>query len=105
MGLRVEIAWNLVGWSKMVFWVIIVTSPQGTPENGEFLHLGLENCDFAIYNNFCFLNNSLLKSQNKTPLILERPSRSIVYDSAFNSILPFLINFIILLPNRIISAN
>ena len=30
-----------------------------------FLHLGPENYDFAVYSNFCFLNNFLLKSQNK----------------------------------------
>ena len=26
-------------------------------ENGEFLYLGLENYDFAVYSNICFINN------------------------------------------------
>ena len=60
---------------------------------------------FAVYSNFCFLNNFLLKSQNKAPLVLGWPLRSIVYDSTFNLILPFLVNFGILLPNCVISAN
>ena len=54
---------------------------------------------------FCFFNNFLLKSQNKVSLILGRPLMSVVYDSAFNSILQFLVNFGILLPNHVISAN
>ena len=74
-------------------------------ENGEFLHLGPENYNFAIYSNFCFLNNFLLKSQNKVSLVLGWPLRSVVYDFAFNSILLFFVNFGILLPNRVISAN
>ena len=76
-----------------------------SPENGEFLHLGLENCDFAIYSNFCFLNNFLLKSQNKILLVLGQTLKSVVYDFVFNSILPFLANFGILSPNRVISTN
>ena len=74
-------------------------------ENGEFLHLGIENCNFAVYIIFCFLNNVLLKSQNKVPNILERPLKSVVYDFAFNSIFPFLVNFGILSPNHVTSAN
>ena len=89
----------------MVFWAIVVALPRGTPENGEFLHLGLENYNLVVYNNFCFFNNFLLKSQNEVLLVLERPLRSVVYDSAFNSIFPFLVNFDILSPNRVISAN
>ena len=72
------------------------------PENGEFLHLSPESCNFAVYNNFCFLNNFLSKSQNRVLLILGRPLRSVVYDFAFNSILPFLVNFSILSSNRVI---
>ena len=90
---------------QMAFWAIVIALPQGTSENGEFLHLGPKNYNFAVYSNFCFLNNFLLKSQNKFPLILGRPLKSIVYDSAFNSILSFLVNFDILLPNHVISAN
>ena len=74
-------------------------------ENCEFLHLGPENCNFAVYSNFCFLNNFLLKSQNKVLLVLGQPLRSVIYDSAFNSILPFLVIFGILSPNRVISVN
>ena len=74
-------------------------------ENGELLHVGPENYDFAIYSNFCFLNNFLLKIQNKVLLVLGRSLRLVVYNFAFNSIFPFLINFDILSPNRIISAN
>ena len=36
--------------------------PRGNPDFGEFLYLALENCDFDVYSNFCFLNNFLLKS-------------------------------------------
>ena len=80
-------------------------SHEVTPENGEFLHLVPENCNLAVYSNFCFLNNFLLKSQNKVPLVLGGPLRSVVYDSAFNSIFPFLVNFGILSPNHVTSAN
>ena len=76
--------------------------PRGTLENGEFLYLGPENYNFAVYNNFYSLNNFLLKSQNKVPLVLEWPLSSVAYDSTFNSILPFLVNFGILSPNRVI---
>ena len=37
--------------------------------------------------------------------VLGRLLRSVVYDSAFNSIFPFLVNFDILSPNCVISAN
>ena len=70
-----------------------------------FLHLGPENYDFAVYSNFCFLNNFLLKSQNKVPLVLERLVRFVVYDFTFNLVLPFLVNFGILSLNRVISTN
>ena len=49
----------------MVFWAIVVVLPQGTPNFSKFLHLAPENSDFAIFNNFYFLNNFLLKCQNK----------------------------------------
>ena len=75
------------------------------PENGEFLHLGYKNCNFALCGNFCFFNNFLLKSQNKVTFFLGQPLKSIVYDSSFNSILPLQVNFGILSPNHIISAN
>ena len=75
------------------------------PENNEFFHLDPENCSFAVYNNFCFLNNFLLKSQNKIPLVLRRPLKSVIYDFAFNLILSFLKIFVILSTNRIISVN
>ena len=74
-------------------------------ENGEFLHLRPKNCDFSVYSNICLFNNFLLKSHNKVPLVLKRPLRSVVYDSAFNLKFPFLVNFGILLPNRIINVN
>ena len=74
-------------------------------ENGEFLHLGPENCDFAIYSNIYFLNNFLLKSQNNVSLVLGSLLRSVVYDSAFNSNFPFLVTFGILSPNCVINAN
>ena len=89
----------------MAFWVIVVALPQDTPWNGEFLHLGPENCDFAVYSNFCFLNNLLLKSQSKVTLPLGWPLRLVVYDSTFNSILHFLVNFGILSTYCIISVN
>ena len=105
MDLEVRIAWNLVGWSKTAFWAIDVVSLQGTLENGKFLHLVPKNYDFAVYSNFFFLNNFLLKIQNKVSLVSGCLLRLEVYDSAFNSNLPFLVNFSILLPNRVISAN
>ena len=105
MGPGVGISWILVGWSETAFWVIATALPWGTLENGEFLYLGPENCNFAVYNNFCFFNNFLLKSQNKVLLVLRLLLRSTVYDSAFNLIFPFLVNFGILSCNRIISAN
>ena len=74
-------------------------------ENDEFLHLRPKNCDFSVYSNICLFNNFLLKSHNKVPLVLKRPLRSVVYDSAFNLKFPFLVNFGILLPNRIINVN
>ena len=43
------------------------------PEIGEFLCLAPENCDFAVYSNFCFLNNFLFKSQNKARLFWYNP--------------------------------
>ena len=72
---------------------------------GEFLCLAPENSDFAIFSHFCFFNNFLLKSENKIPLILELHLKSVVYDFAFNSILPFLVKFGILPYNLVISAN
>ena len=54
---------------------------------------------------FVFLNNFQFKSQNKVSSILGQPLTSLVYDSVFNSILPFLVNFGILSPNCIISVN
>ena len=72
---------------------------------GEFLHLAAENYDFAIYNNFCFLDNFLLKSQNKVSLVLGQCLRSLVYDFAFNSIFPFLVKIDISPSNLIISVN
>ena len=47
----------------------------------------------------------LFQSQNKIPLILGQPLRSVVYDYTLNSNLPFLVNFGILSPNHIISVN
>ena len=58
-----------------------------------------------VYGNFCFLYKFLFKSQNKAPLVLKRPLRSVFYDSTFNLIFSFLENFGILSPNRVISAN
>ena len=52
-------------------------------ENGEFPHLGPKNCDFAIYSNFCFLTNFLLKNQNGVLLVLGWLLKLIVYDFAF----------------------
>ena len=52
-----------------------------------------------------FLNNFQFKSQNKVSSILKRPLRLVVYDSAFNSIFPFLVNFGILLLDCVISVN
>ena len=75
------------------------------PKIGEFFRLAPENCNFAVYSIFCFLNNFLLKSQNKIPFILGQPLKSVVYDFAFNSILSLLVNLVILLPNRVINAN
>ena len=66
---------------------------------------GLKTAILSVYNHFSFLNNVLLKNQNKIPLIFGRLLRSVVYDSAFNLIFPFLVNFSILPPNRIISTN
>ena len=105
MGLGVRIAWNLVDWIEMAFWAIIIALPWSTAKNDEFLHLGPKNYIFAVYSNFCFFNNSLLKSQNKVPLILEWLLRSVVYDYALNLILPFLVNFGILSPNYVVHAN
>ena len=99
ISLGVKIAWNLVDWTEMAFWVIVIALSCGTPKNEEFLHLGPKSCIFAVYSNFCFFNNFLLKSQNKVPLILGRLLRLVVYESALNSILPFLVNFGILSPN------
>ena len=78
--------WQVKAWSSTIFWATVVALPWSTPENGNFLHLGPKNCYFAVYNNFCFLNNVLLKSRNKVPLVLKWPLMSVVYDSAFNSI-------------------
>ena len=75
------------------------------PDFGKFLHIAIENYDFAIYSNFCFLNNFLLKSQNNVSLVLGSLLRSVVYDSAFNSNFPFLVTFGILSPNCVINAN
>ena len=106
IGDGVRIAWNLVGLSKMALWAIVVASPRLVPlDFGEFLRLAPENYDFAIYNNFCFLNNFLLKSQNMVLLVLGWLLRSVVYDSTFNSIFSFWVNFGVLSPNRVISAN
>ena len=102
---RVEIVWNLASWSETAFWTIVVTLHKEPLENGEFFCLILENCDFAIYSNFCFINNLLLKIQNNVPLVLRRPLKSVVYDFAFNSILPFLVNFSILPSKLVISVN
>ena len=73
--------------------------------SSKFLCLGFENSDFAIFSNFYIFNKFLFKSQNKVPLILERPLRSIVHDFTFNSIFSFLIKFGILPHDLIISAN
>ena len=87
IGDKVRIAWKLVGWSETAFWSIVVAL---LPSNfGEFLRLALENCDFAVYSNFYFLNNFLLRSQNKFLLVLGQPLRSVVYDFAFNLIYHF----------------
>ena len=66
------------------------------PNFGEFV---------TLFSNFCFLNNFLLKSHNKIPLVLEGPLRLVVYNFVFNSILPFLVKFNILPPNLMISVN
>ena len=67
--------------------------------------LALENYDFAIFNNFCFLKNFFLKSQNRVSLILGRLLKSVVYDFAFNSILSYLVKFSILPLDLVISVN
>ena len=54
---------------------------------------------------FFFLNNFEFKSKNNIPSVLGQLLRSVVYDSAFNSILSFLVNFGILSPNHVISVN
>ena len=54
-------------------------------ENSEFPYLGPGNYDFAVYSNFCFLNNFLLKKQNEVPLVLGRSLKSVIYDSAFKA--------------------
>ena len=54
MDLEVGIAWNLIGWSEIALWAIVVALLQSTLEIGEFLHLGFENYNFAVYNNFFF---------------------------------------------------
>ena len=54
-------------------------------ENGEFPYLGPGNYDFAIYSNFCFLNNFLLKNQNEVPLVLGQPIKLVVYNSVFKA--------------------
>ena len=54
---------------------------------------------------FVFLNNFQFKCQNKVPSVLGRLLRSVVYDSTFILIFPFSVNFSILSPNRVISAN
>ena len=56
---------------------------------GEFLCLGSENSDFALFSHFCFFNNFLLKSQSKVPFVFGRPLKCVVYDFAFNSIFLF----------------
>ena len=71
IGPEVGITWNLAGWSETASWAIVITLPQGTPENGKFLHLGSKDCNFSVYNNYCFLNNFLFKSQNKVPTCFE----------------------------------
>ena len=72
----------------------------------KFLCLGFENSDFAVFSNFYFFNKFLFKSQNKVPLVLKRPLRSIVYDFTFNSfIFSLSIKFGILLHDLVISAN
>ena len=75
------------------------------PDFGKFLCLAPKNSDFAIFSHYCFFNNFLLKSQNNVPLILELPLKLVIYNFAFDSILPFLVKFGILPPNLIISAN
>ena len=75
------------------------------PDFGKFLHIAIENYDFAIYSNFCFLNNFLLKSQNNVSFVLGRSLRLVVYDFAFNSNFPLLVKFGILPPNLVISTN
>ena len=54
-------------------------------ENGEFPYLGPGNYDFAIYSNFCFLNNFLLKNQNEVPLVLGQSLKLVIYDFAFKA--------------------
>ena len=55
--LDVGIALNLAGGSKTAFWAISWLCHVVPLENGEFLYLGLENYDFAVYCNICFINN------------------------------------------------
>ena len=105
LGDKVEIAWNLASWRKTTFWAMVVALPQGTLDFGKFHHIAIENYDFAIYSNFSFLNNFLLKSQNIVSFVLGRSIRLIVYNFAFNSNFPFLVHFNILPTNLIISTN
>ena len=54
---------------------------------------------------FVSLKKKFLKSQNRFSLILGRLLKSVVYDFAFNSILPYLVKFSILPLDLVISAN
>lgn len=102
---RVGITWNLTSKREIVLWAIVIASPQDTPSFGTFHRLAPEYCDFAIFCNFCFINNFLLKSHNKIPLVSRQPLSLVVYDFAFESILPFLVKFSILSLNLVISSN
>ena len=66
----------------------------------------------AVY--WCRIDNTCLPgiagvpevtTQDQKEVSIEAIGVIVVYDSAFNSILPFLVNFIILLLNCVISAN
>ena len=59
-------------------------------------------------NNTCLLEAARAQevtTQDQKEVLVKAIKVTVVYDFAFNSILPFLVNFGILSPNRVISAN
>ena len=57
IGLGVGITLNFAGWTKIAFWAISWLWNVVPQENGKFHYLDLENYDFAVYSNICFINN------------------------------------------------